>query len=220
MGCIRVAAPGVVIRNSKISCPGFIAVAGCRRGLQRHAAAAGGLGDRLPEHGRDRDRRRQRHRSAAQHPRLREWLEHRPERHRGGQLHPRPVQRPRRRTPTASSSAVTSRTVSSYRVPSTSPSVTTPSTGWAPTDRSAPRRSSPTIPERPRRSHRGQPACGRRYTLYCNSPGAGTNYRVINNHFSRKFSPKVGYFGLSTDCADETQSGNVYHETGRPLRLG
>ena len=71
-----------------------------------------------------------------------------------------------------------------------------------------------------RRSDREQPACGRRYALYCNSPATGTNYRVVNNHFSRKFSPKVGYFGASADCADETQSGNVYHETGRPLRLG
>ena len=57
------------------------------------------------------------------------------------------------------------------------------------------------------------------WTLYCESGGTGTNYRVINNRFSRKFGPKVGYFGPSTECSDETQSGNVYHETGRPLRL-
>jgi hypothetical protein len=60
---------------------------------------------------------------------------------------------------------------------------------------------------------------GGAYTLYCNSPGAGANYRVVNNHFSRKFKSMVGYYGPSEDCADETQSGNVYHETGQPLRL-
>jgi hypothetical protein len=29
----------------------------------------------------------------------------------------------------------------------------------------------------------------------------------------------VGFFGPSTDCADETQSGKVYDETGQPLKL-
>ena len=58
------------------------------------------------------------------------------------------------------------------------------------------------------------------YTLYCDQDATATNYRVLNNRFSRKFSPKVGYYGPSADCADETQSGNVYHETGRELRLG
>ena len=60
---------------------------------------------------------------------------------------------------------------------------------------------------------------GGAYTLYCEQGATGINYRVLNNHFSRKFSSKVGYYGPSTDCADETQSGNVYHETGRPLPL-
>ncbi len=60
---------------------------------------------------------------------------------------------------------------------------------------------------------------GGAYTLYCNRPGAGTNFRVIGNHFSRKFSSKVGAFGPSDGCSDEVQSGNVYHETGKPLKL-
>jgi len=55
--------------------------------------------------------------------------------------------------------------------------------------------------------------------LYCEQDARGVNYRVLDNHFSRKFSAKVGYYGSSTDCSDETQSGNVYHETGQPLRL-
>ena len=58
------------------------------------------------------------------------------------------------------------------------------------------------------------------YTLYCDQNGIkGTNYRVTNNHFSRIFFPNVGFFGPSTDCSDETQSGNVIHETGAPLFL-
>jgi hypothetical protein len=61
---------------------------------------------------------------------------------------------------------------------------------------------------------------GGAYTLYCDQDGAtGVNYRVVNNHFSRRFSPKVGFWGPSADCADETQSGNVIHETGQPLKL-
>jgi hypothetical protein len=56
--------------------------------------------------------------------------------------------------------------------------------------------------------------------LYCEQDGTtGTNYRVIDNHFSRTFSASVGFYGVSTDCSDETQSGNVYHETGQPVRL-
>jgi hypothetical protein len=57
------------------------------------------------------------------------------------------------------------------------------------------------------------------YTLYCELGTRGVNYRVFDNHFSTRFSPHVGFFGPSTDCSDETQSGNVYHETGEPLTL-
>jgi hypothetical protein len=60
---------------------------------------------------------------------------------------------------------------------------------------------------------------GGAYTLYCAYQGTATNYRVIGNHFSRQFSQKYGAFGASTGCSDETQSGNVDHETGQPLRL-
>jgi hypothetical protein len=55
--------------------------------------------------------------------------------------------------------------------------------------------------------------------LYCDYEGTATNYRVIDNRFSRRFSSKVGAYGPSTGCSDETLSGNVYHETGLPVRL-
>jgi hypothetical protein len=58
------------------------------------------------------------------------------------------------------------------------------------------------------------------YTLYCEQDARGTNYRVLNNHFSTRFSPRVGQYGPATSCADETQSGNVIHETGLRVRLG
>jgi hypothetical protein len=60
---------------------------------------------------------------------------------------------------------------------------------------------------------------GGSYALYCDR-GTGTNYRVLNNRFSRRFGPKVGFFGPATECGDETQAGNVIHETGQPLTLG
>jgi hypothetical protein len=60
---------------------------------------------------------------------------------------------------------------------------------------------------------------GGAYTLYCEQDGKGSNYRVIGNHFTTRFKASVGYFGRSTDCSDETQSGNVMHETGRPIHL-
>jgi hypothetical protein len=61
---------------------------------------------------------------------------------------------------------------------------------------------------------------GGAYTLYCEQAAKGTNYQVMNNSFSRKFSSKVGAYGPSTGCSDETQSGNVYLETGLGLSLG
>jgi hypothetical protein len=60
---------------------------------------------------------------------------------------------------------------------------------------------------------------GGAYTLYC-AEGKGINYRVLNNHFSTRFKSTVGFYGPSRECADETQSGNVIHETGQPLALG
>jgi hypothetical protein len=57
---------------------------------------------------------------------------------------------------------------------------------------------------------------GGAYTLYCPVGGRGNNYRVVNNHFSTRFYPSVGAYGAWTECGDETQvSGNVIHETGR-----
>jgi hypothetical protein len=52
------------------------------------------------------------------------------------------------------------------------------------------------------------------YTLYC---GPGTNFRVINNHFSRIFVSSVGGYGPWFGCDQVTASGNVIHETGQPL---
>jgi hypothetical protein len=66
----------------------------------------------------------------------------------------------------------------------------------------------------------GNLLAGGAYTLYCEQGANGTNYRVLDNHFSTRFGPKVGAFGASTDCSDEQQSGNVIHETGQPLTLG
>jgi hypothetical protein len=60
---------------------------------------------------------------------------------------------------------------------------------------------------------------GGAFTIYCEQDARGINYRIQGNHFTRKFGPKVGYYGPSTDCSDEIQSGNVYHESGAPLRL-
>ncbi len=58
---------------------------------------------------------------------------------------------------------------------------------------------------------------GGAYTLYCRQDGPG-GQRIINNHFSTLFYPKVGAFGPWTDCQDEAQvTGNVYHETLQPL---
>lgn len=58
---------------------------------------------------------------------------------------------------------------------------------------------------------------GGAYTLYCRQGGAG-GQQIINNHFSTIFYPKVGAYGPWTDCGDEAVvSGNVYHETGQLL---
>ena len=57
------------------------------------------------------------------------------------------------------------------------------------------------------------------YTIYCDQNSTGINYRVVDNHFSTVFHDKVGAYAPSTDCSDEIQSGNVYHESGLPLTL-
>lgn len=59
---------------------------------------------------------------------------------------------------------------------------------------------------------------GGAFTLYCPGGGSGNNFRVIGNHFSTVFYPTVGAFGAWTDCKDEAQvAGNVYHESGQSL---
>jgi hypothetical protein len=60
---------------------------------------------------------------------------------------------------------------------------------------------------------------GAGWTLYCPAE-ASSNVRILNNAFSLKLFPKVGLYGPATDCGDDIQSGNVYHETGEPLTLG
>jgi len=65
----------------------------------------------------------------------------------------------------------------------------------------------------------GNLLAGGAVALYCEQHTKGTNYRVFDNHFTTTFGPKVGFYGVSTDCSDEEQSGNVYHESGRALKL-
>jgi len=58
---------------------------------------------------------------------------------------------------------------------------------------------------------------GGAYSLYCRQKGPG-GQQIIGNHFSTYFYPKVGAYGPWTDCGDEAVvSGNVYHETGQLL---
>jgi hypothetical protein len=66
----------------------------------------------------------------------------------------------------------------------------------------------------------GNLMAGGAYTIYCEQGAKGTNYRVLDNRFTTRFKSSVGYYGMSTDCGDETQSGNVIHETGQPVHLG
>lgn len=62
---------------------------------------------------------------------------------------------------------------------------------------------------------------GGAYTVYCSRQGENpTSYRLINNHFTTRFKSTVGYYGISSDCANDQQSGNVIHETGQPITLG
>jgi hypothetical protein len=56
------------------------------------------------------------------------------------------------------------------------------------------------------------------YTMYC--PREPGGFAWTNNRFSRILVNTVGGFGPVADCAKHTNSGNVYHETGKPLKLG
>jgi hypothetical protein len=52
---------------------------------------------------------------------------------------------------------------------------------------------------------------GAGYTIYANA-----GYRIINNHFSTRFYPSCGYWGVMTGTPG-TCAGNVWHETGAPI---
>jgi len=58
---------------------------------------------------------------------------------------------------------------------------------------------------------------GGAFTLYCEQGAKGNNYRVVDNAFSRRFGQNVGAYGPTTDCGDEEQWGNYLYETGQPL---
>jgi hypothetical protein len=60
---------------------------------------------------------------------------------------------------------------------------------------------------------------GGAFTLYCPRT-ASTNFQIARNHFSQVYKSTIGEFGPSSDCSDETQTGNVIHETGAPVSLG
>ena len=55
-------------------------------------------------------------------------------------------------------------------------------------------------------------------TLRCPVDPGGFTW--TNNRFSRVLVKTVGGFGPVDDCAKHTNSGNVYHETGKPLKRG
>lgn len=57
---------------------------------------------------------------------------------------------------------------------------------------------------------------GGSYTVYL---GAGTlnNVRATNNHFSTRYWPKVGQYGIWYGSGNVTRTGNVIHETGAPV---
>lgn len=54
------------------------------------------------------------------------------------------------------------------------------------------------------------------WSIYGTQDGTGSGWKVINNHFSTKFYPKGGYYGIATGLSNEQWSGNVWHETGQP----
>ena len=65
---------------------------------------------------------------------------------------------------------------------------------------------------------------GGTYTLYGPSQGgsAPANVQVTNNRFSKHYFPKGGYYGTHTGFNRKAPgfvwSGNVWHETGQPVR--
>jgi hypothetical protein len=61
---------------------------------------------------------------------------------------------------------------------------------------------------------------GGAFTIYCERGAPGINFQVKNNRFSTKFKSTVGYYGIADGCADEQLSGNVINETGLPALMG
>lgn len=64
---------------------------------------------------------------------------------------------------------------------------------------------------------------GGAYTVFCPSTTATSNFRVINNHWSRLFHANGGAYGPQTNCVDGTPlvnewSGNVWDDTGDPVQ--
>src|SRR5262249_23250151 len=55
------------------------------------------------------------------------------------------------------------------------------------------------------------------YTVYCNGPGKGNNYKLIDNRFSTKYVSTVGGYGPDDEGDDETAYGNDYYESGQPV---
>jgi hypothetical protein len=55
------------------------------------------------------------------------------------------------------------------------------------------------------------------YTLYCPTNTTFNNGHVTGNHFSNRYNSKVGFFAPTTECEDETFTGNVCHESGAAL---
>lgn len=55
------------------------------------------------------------------------------------------------------------------------------------------------------------------YAVYC--PTTAGQITLTENRFSTVFTSSIGGFGPSDGCANETLSGNVYHETGLPITL-
>jgi hypothetical protein len=54
------------------------------------------------------------------------------------------------------------------------------------------------------------------YSIY----GGGSNVRIVNNVFSKKYFPNCGYYGVRAywDDAGNQWSGNVWYETGQPCQ--
>ena len=65
----------------------------------------------------------------------------------------------------------------------------------------------------------GNLLAGGAYAIYCEQGATGRNYRVLDNAFSRRFRASVGFYGPSTHCSDERQSGNYIYETGQLISL-